>query len=137
VPLRSTRGLVVSLSPFKGPGALSRGNQPSPAQFPLSCPRVCAIARRSKVALPPSHPAIGSYLPGPLRCHHAHTSVRHVAPNLPKPFPVPRGPQRALALVSGGPPPWARAAPLLAAREPPLRLAIRSPTSISDRMART
>lgn len=48
-------------------------------------------------------------------CAHGH--VRHTPLNLPEPFPAP---QRARALVSGGPPPWTRAGPPLAAEGPGL-----------------
>jgi hypothetical protein len=95
-PPPSTRALVVPLPPFKGLRVFFRGNQLSPApNFSLPCPRMCAIARWSKVVQPLSHPAMDSYLPRPLHYRHAHARVRHVPLNHPEPFSMPWGPQRA------------------------------------------
>jgi hypothetical protein len=58
-PLRSSSPAAVDLRPrracatVQGSGDSPRGNQPTRPYFPLVCPRLCAIARQSRVTPPP------------------------------------------------------------------------------------
>jgi hypothetical protein len=66
-------------------------NLPYP-YFSLVCPRLCVIARRSRVTPPPSHLIVDCHPLAPLCRCCAHAHVRHVPPILPEPFPVPWAP---------------------------------------------
>jgi hypothetical protein len=93
-------------------------SNPALPVFSLDCPRSCAIARRSSVAPPPSRLAVNRPPPAPLCRCYAPGRVRCTSLNSPSPSRSPSGPQHARALASGGPPPWTRAAPPLAAEGP-------------------
>jgi hypothetical protein len=60
-PPPPSRPLAASLPLFKGPKDFPRGNQPPPPCISLPRSRLCAIAHRSEIAPPPSHPVVDCY----------------------------------------------------------------------------
>jgi hypothetical protein len=111
------------------PESSLEASNPAPPLFPLDCPRSCAIARWSSLAPPQSCLNVNRPRPAPLCRCYAPNRVRCTLMNSSSPSRRPSGPKHARALVSGGPPPWTRAAPPLAA-EGPGRLDPRCPSVI-------
>jgi hypothetical protein len=107
----STRALTMPLPPFKGLRVFPRSNQPLPLVYFPSPALCCAqllikVRQRRRRAISPQIAT--------LRCFYVGAMPTSMFVTLPRP---PWGPQHARVIVSGRPPPCARAAPPFAARE--------------------
>jgi hypothetical protein len=98
---------------------LEVSNLPMPL-FPclLTCHSHDCSPERVRAAIGPLHRGPSPLMPLCRWC--AHGCVRHTPLNLPDPFPTSQRASARSPLVSGGPPPWTRATPPLAAEGPGL-----------------